>query len=390
MERGTKKEALESMRTRRTVAVIGLIAAIIAASPALGRLSAASPALGRLSAAAQAADTLPAKLTDQEFWRLSEDLSEPNGSFRSDNLVSNEIWLQWVIPDLLTRSRQNSVYLGVGPEQNFTYIAALKPKMVFITDIRRGNLHMHLMYKALFEMTSNRADFVAMLFNKKRPAGLTEKSTANDIILAYWNIPTSSEAEYKANLKAIQDHLTRTHALPLSKDDLDGIEYVYWSFYWFGPAINYSSSTNAGNGRAMVSYGDLMIATDGSNVNRSYLSSEETFKVLKDLHQKNLFVPVVGNFGGPKALRSVGKYVRDHGATVSAMYLSNVEQYLQQDGIWGLFCANVASMPLDDRSTFIRSFQGGGGGGSGLTNGLGSMLNETRACAGRSSAPLVR
>ena len=378
------------MRTRRTVAVIGLIAAIIAASPALGRLSAASPALGRLSAAAQAADTLPAKLTDQEFWRLSEDLSEPNGSFRSDNLVSNEIWLQWVIPDLLTRSRQNSVYLGVGPEQNFTYIAALKPKMVFITDIRRGNLHMHLMYKALFEMTSNRADFVAMLFNKKRPAGLTEKSTANDIILAYWNIPTSSEAEYKANLKAIQDHLTKTHGLPLSKDDLDGIEYVYWSFYWFGPSINYSSSTNGGGGRAMVNYGDLMMSTDGANVNRSYLSSEETFKVLKDLHQKNLFVPVVGNFGGPKALRSVGKYVRDHGATVSAMYLSNVEQYLQQDGIWGLFCANVASMPLDDKSTFIRSFQGGGGGGSGLTNGLGSMLNETRACAGRSSAPLVR
>jgi hypothetical protein len=124
-------------------------------------------------------------------------------------------------------------------------------------------------------------------------------------------------------------------------------------------------------GRAMVSYGDLMMATDGSNISRSYLSSEESFKVLKDLHQKNLFVPVVGNFGGPKALRSVGKYVRDHGATVAAMYLSNVEQYLQQDGIWGLFCANVASMPLDDKSTFIRSFQGGnGGGGGGLTNGL--------------------
>ena len=368
------------MRTRRTVAVIGLIAAVLAASPALGRLS----------AAAQAADTLPARLTDQEFWRLSEDLSEPNGYFRSDNLVSNEIWLQWVIPDLLTRSRQNSVYLGVGPEQNFTYIAALKPKMVFITDVRRGNLHMHLMYKALFEMTSNRADFVALLFNKRRPAGLTDKSTASEIINAYWNITTSSEAEYKANLKTIQDHLTKTHSLPLSKEDLDGIEYVYWSFYWFGPAINYSSSQNGGGGRAMVSYGDLMIATDGGNVNRSYLSSEETFKVLKDLHHKNLFVPVVGNFGGPKALRAVGKYVRDHGATVSAMYLSNVEQYLQQDGIWGLFCANVASMPLDDKSTFIRSFQGGGGGGSGLTNGLGSMLNETRACAGRSSAPLVR
>ena len=132
----------------------------------------------RCQAARQAADTLPARLTDQEFWRLSQDFSEPNGNFRSDNLVSNEIWLQWVIPELLARSRQGSVYLGVGPEQNFTYIAALKPKMVFITDVRRGNLHMHLMYKALFELTTNRADFVALLFNKKRPAGLTDKSSA--------------------------------------------------------------------------------------------------------------------------------------------------------------------------------------------------------------------
>jgi hypothetical protein len=370
------------MNSRRTLTVLGVVTLIVTAS---------LQARARVQPAGQAGDTLPARLTDQEFWRLSEESSEPDGFFRSDNLVSNEIWLQWVIPDLLTRSRQGGVYLGVGPEQNFTYIAALKPKMVFITDIRRGNLHMHLMYKALFELTSNRADFVALLFNKKRPAGLSEKSSAGELVNAYWNLPTGSEAEYKANLKAIQDHLTKTRSLPLGKEDLDGIEYVYWSFYWYGPAINYNSSSAGGPGRGnMVSYGDLMLATDGSNIARSYLASEENFKVLKDLHQKNLFVPVVGNFGGPKALRAVGKYVRDHGATVAAMYLSNVEQYLQQDGIWNNFCANVATMPLDEKSTFIRSFQGGGGGGSGLTNGLGSMLNETRGCTGRGSGPLVR
>jgi hypothetical protein len=131
----------------------------------------------------------------------------------------------------------------------------------------------------------------------------------------------------------------------------------------------------------MTSYANLMMATGADGLVKSYLASEETFKFMKDLEERNLLVPIVGNFGGPKALRAVGKYVRDRGAIVSAFYLSNVEQYLNQDGIWGNFCANVASMPLDDSSTFIRSGQGGfGGGGGGLRNSLGSMQAETRGC----------
>ena len=197
------------------------------------------------AAARQAADTLPDRLTDQEFWQLSQELSEPNGYFRSDNLVSNEIWLQWVIPDLLARSRPGGVYLGVGPEQNFTYIAALKPKMVFITDVRRGNLHMHLMYKALFEMIADRADFFAMLFNKQRPAGLTAKTHGDR---ARQRLLGRADVERRGGVQGepqgdpgSPDEDAR---LPLGKDDLDGIEYVYWNFYWYGPAITYNSSTS--------------------------------------------------------------------------------------------------------------------------------------------------
>src|SRR5262245_54160364 len=113
-----------------------------------------------------AGDTLPSRLTDEEFWQLSDSLSEPNGYFRSDNLLSNEIWFHRVIPLLLNRTDRNGVYMGVGPEQNFTYIAAVRPKMVFIPDIRRGNLHTQLMYKALFELSRDRAEFVSRLFTK--------------------------------------------------------------------------------------------------------------------------------------------------------------------------------------------------------------------------------
>src|SRR5215213_5647932 len=121
---------------------------------------------------------IPDQLTPGELWKLSTELSEPNGSFQSDNLLSNELSLQYVIPDLLKTAKPGRVYMGVGPEQNFTYIAALKPAMVFIVDVRRGNLQLHLWYKALFETSTDRADFVGKLFSKARPAKLTASSTA--------------------------------------------------------------------------------------------------------------------------------------------------------------------------------------------------------------------
>ena len=116
-----------------------------------------------------ATETLPSQLTDQDFWKLTTEFSEPDGFFRSDNLLSNEVWLQRVIPDLLSTVKAPSVYMGVGPEQNFTYVAALRPKMVFLVDVRRGNFDLQLMYKALFELAADRADFVSRLFSKKRP-----------------------------------------------------------------------------------------------------------------------------------------------------------------------------------------------------------------------------
>ena len=128
---------------------------------------------------------LPLRLTDQEFWKIVTDSSEPNGYFRSDNLTSNELWFQHVIPDLLRRTRPGGVYLGVGPEQNYTYMAAVKPSMAIIFDIRRGNLDLQLMYKALFELAPDRAEFVSLLFSRSKPRRLNLKSTPDEIFSAY-------------------------------------------------------------------------------------------------------------------------------------------------------------------------------------------------------------
>jgi hypothetical protein len=328
---------------------------------------------------------LPERFTDAEYWQLSHELSEPNGSFRSDNLLSNEIWFQHVIPDLTALTNPGGAYLGVGPEQNFTYIAALKPKIAFIVDVRRGNLYLHLMYKALFEQSADRVEFVSRLFSKPRPDDLDETATAAELFDAY-SRRTSSTEFYAANIASIRRHLTSTRRLPLSDDDLAGIEYVYRAFHWYGPAIQYRSTGSRGirGWRPHATYSDLMTATDADGQPRSYLASEQAFRVVKDLHSRNMLVPVVGNFGGPKALRAVGQYVAGHGLTVSAFYLSNVEQYLRQDGLWREFCGNAASLPLDGTSQFIRSVRNGPYGfGTSLNSELATMMAETKHCSNR-------
>jgi hypothetical protein len=344
-------------------------------------------------AAFVATAAVPKELTDEQFWNLSKESSEADGYFRSDNLLSNETSFQYIIPELLKTAKQGRVYLGVGPEQNFTYIAALKPTMAVIIDIRHGNLDVQLLYKALFELSKDRADFVSRLFSRQRPAGLTANSTVTEIFDAFASAPGSKEL-YEANLKAVEDQLTKKHKFPLSTGDLEGIQWALSNYYQFGPFITYSSSLSAnippsivgarggnrgGNG---VDYAGLMVSDDNNGVFRSYLASEANFAYLKDLEARNLIIPVVGDFGGDKAIRAVARYLKSIDAMVSAFYLSNVEQFLVQDSKWNQFCRSVSALPLDDSSAFIRSGRGRNPGGfAGVQNSSWSkMLEDLEPC----------
>ena len=307
--------------------------------------------------AARTTASLPARLADHEFWRLSVEMSEPGGYFRSENLVSNEHTFQYVIPALKRQVKPGGVYLGVAPDQNFTYIVATEPRIAFIVDIRRGNLLQHLMYKALIELSVDRADFLSRLFSKARPSGLGAASSVGELLSGYADVPTSEDL-YRRNVRAIREQLLKRHGFPLTADDLASLESIYFAFFWEGPELRYSAGLGGargfGRGR-FPTYGELMVQTDLDGVPHGYLATEAHFRALKALQERNLIVPVVGNFAGPKALRAVGRYVRERQSTVQTFYVSNVEQYLFQDGLFEAFARNVATLPVDGSSTFIRS-----------------------------------
>ena len=303
------------------------------------------------------------RISDEAFWGMISDFSEPNGYFRSDNLLSNEDAFQTVIPRLKTSVTRGGAYLGVGPEQNFTYVVAVQPRVAFIVDIRRLNLDEHLLYKALMELSADRAEFLSRLFSRKRPAGLGATSTVEALFEAYSRVAASGIL-FQQNLQAVKDWLVKHHGFKLTNDDLKNIEYVYGVFREAGPDLNYSFSGGWPGGRwgRFPTYAALMMETDGSGQHQSYLGTEANFRILRGLETNNVVIPVVGDFAGDKALRAVGRYLKEQGMTVSAFYTSNVEQYLfRENDAWKRFFGNVGALPIDGSSTFIRSVNRGFG-----------------------------
>jgi hypothetical protein len=293
--------------------------------------------------------TIPARLSDAEFWGLSTRLSETPGTFdHSDNLVSNEI--RYVHLARVLRST-GGIYIGVGPEQNFSYIARLEPAMAFIIDIRQRNRNLHLLYKALFELSTDRAEFLSNLFSRQRPSSDQSQATVQELF-EHFDRTKPDARLYQANFQVIRDHLLTTHGFALSAADLEWIDYAFTAFYMGGPDLHYGrlgASESPG-----PSYRALMTAADVGGHNRSFLATEESFAVVKDLHTRNMIVPIVGDFAGPDAIRGVSEYIRQHNGVVKAFYASNVEVYLNRQQT-GTFCGSLTTLPHDSGTWFIGS-----------------------------------
>lgn len=309
---------------------------------------------------AAAPEPVPERLDDREFWALVTSLSEPGGYFRSDNFISNEGELQYPIPELQRSIPKGRAYVGVGPEQNLTYIAALEPSIAFIVDIRRQNLVQHLMLKALMETSPDRATFLSRLFARPRPEGLDSTSTVTALMEAFAKVAADSSLHHRTR-EEVERHLTVTRGWPLSPEDLESLRYVSSAFAQAGVDITYSFG-QMGNGRFggwMPTLAEMMTETDASGEPRAYLASEALFGKVRELHRRNLIVPVVGDFGGQQALRAVASWLRAHDALLGVFYASNVEQYLFQDGSAAArFYDNLGTFPTDSASTFIRSVAG--------------------------------
>ncbi len=312
--------------------------------------------LAAQAAAGQSASRQQPEIKDlsaAEFARLINDLSEEGGYFRSDNFTSNETAYLTVVDKMRQLGASGGAYIGVGPEQNFTYIAKVRPRIAFIVDIRRQAIIQHLMLKAVFHLSSNRLQFLSRLLSKPLTKDAPRPDAPiNDLITFFSKAPGDDKA-YAANLDEIRKVIQKDFKFSLTETDQTSLGYVYKSFRDEGLEIAYRF--DGWRGSYFPTLKELILQADQRGKLGNFLVSADDYEFVRGMHRRNLIIPVVGDFGGKKALAAVGDYLRKIGLKVTAFYTSNVEQYLFEGGSFGAFANNVRKLPIDEKSLFIRA-----------------------------------
>ena len=289
------------------------------------------------------------------FAELYHRLSERGGYFDSDNLISNETSYLHALDEMRRLGVKGGAFIGVGPDQSFSYIAEIKPELAFMIDVRRDNMLQHLMFRSLFLRSQNRMEYLAALIGA-RVQGQVAAWTGQPIhqILAVLDTAKRTAEEFKRVSALVLDD-ARASGITLSAEDIATIERFHREFHDLGLQIRYTSK----NRPPRLSYPtlrELILEKDRAGALASYLATEERWRTMQEMTKGNRVLLVTGDLAGERALRAIGDYVRERGLKVSAFYTSNVEQYLFQFGVFESFARNTLTLPFDSNAVIIRSY----------------------------------
>jgi len=262
------------------------------------------------------------------------------------------------VASALERSaRPGGVYLGVGPEQNFSYIALTRPELAFIVDIRRDNMLLHLLYRAIFDEATSRSHFVALLLGRPFDASASAPNAPAadaglDEVLAHATRQPSDDATLAATHARLRARIVDTYGVKLDARDLESLATAHRAFQKGQLDLRFELKEK--NGRRYPSLRELLGQTDPEGKSAGFLASESSFRFVQRLEREGRIVPVVGDFAGERALPGIAAWLREHRLEVSTFYVSNVEQYLFEPGKWARWTRNIDALPMNDDSLFVR------------------------------------
>ena len=326
------------------------------ASSASAPASTPAPVAAAPSSALDASAPEPSSAVSQaDFARLFRELSEPDSYFFSDNYISNETSYLQVTRELATLAEKHAAYIGVGPEQNFTYIALTEPKLAFIIDIRRGNALEQLLYKAAFDGAKTRAHFLATLLGREwQESGDPGADASIEQVIAHAEKSKADEPSFVRIHAALTDRIGKGYGIALSAADTKTLLETHRAFFEKGLGLRFELKEQ--NGRKYPSLGELLAQKSPQGASAGFLASEQAFRLVQRLERENRILPVVGDFAGDHALAKIAEELRRRDLPVSVFYTSNVEQYLMEPEKWKAWVKNIDALPSNEQSLFLRCY----------------------------------
>jgi hypothetical protein len=277
---------------------------------------------------------------DRRFDQIVRALSEPNAGPGSDNLMTNEDSFTRICTSIDRQVAPGGVYIGVGPDQNFTYVAHARPALAFIVDYRRRNLLLHLYHQALFALSKDRAAYLSRL-TARRPKSLpAADATAEALVSAFENAPMD-----RALLDATAADVTR-FLQPLNLvADAEWADLATIGAKLAGPGMS-------ARFLALPSYPTLgRLAVAGGHM----LASESLYQRVRSRQLSGRIIPLVGDLAGTSAMPALAAWLRAQGLQVAMIYLSDVEFFLLRDGKFARFLENLQRIPWAEGALLARS-----------------------------------
>ena len=307
----------------------------------------------------------PDSISAEEFTQIIKDFSEPGGYFFSDNFVSNEEEYLKVVDKMKELGASGGAYIGVGPEQNFTYIARIRPRIAFIMDVRRQAMIQQLMFKALFRLSQNRTEFLARLLSRPiKGTGAPKSDASIDELMQYFSLTPPDREAFTSNLAKIKKTIREDFKFPLSESDVYSLDYIFDSFRADGVYVSFQMDSFRGRGRGGRGFGrfpslrSILEQQDPKGKPGNFLANDKDYETVRSLQEQNRIIPVVGDFAGPKTLKAIAEYLRKNSYQVSVLYISNVEQFLFENWTFDTYMENVKALPIKSNSLLIRSVIG--------------------------------
>jgi hypothetical protein len=312
--------------------------------------SAVSSAARSPTAARDAGATAGVDPSLLEFRRLFA-LSQPGESFISDNVVSNETSL--LQPARALAALRGGAYIGVGPEQNYTYIALTRPDFAVLMDLRRDNALLHLLYKALFDAAGSRLELLCLLFGRPYDRKLeTEPSARADAVLTALEAVAPDRTWFERQHVLLKQRLD-SYGLGLSSVDIEHVDHMHELFFRRQLEIHFELHEN--NGRTYPSLRTLLELRAPSGQG-TFVDSEQSFRFVKTMHRQHRILPVVGDVSAPQPLGAIADELARRALPLRTLYISNVEQYLIGTPKFAGWLDNLRGLSHDERSIIVRCY----------------------------------